>query len=220
MLQDVIQIRMAMVCCYAVRMGGAVYLIDTGFVGGENAIERALDQEGWRDLPVKGILLTHGHLDHTLNVAALASRHGSWVAAPAGDRALLEGEFNVGGLGCVGGMMQQVGATLLNYKKPTEINWFENKTSCEFPAGIEVVSLPGHTDGHTGFLFGRYLFCGDVFASLVFFSHRPPGIFNHNSERAEKSLLKVAGMDIDGVLPCHCDKASPETHLERLRGRA
>ncbi|NOY00948.1 MAG: MBL fold metallo-hydrolase [Verrucomicrobia bacterium] len=220
MLQDVLQIRMAMVCCYAVRMGGAVYLIDTGFVGGENAIERALDQDGWRDLPVKGILLTHGHLDHTLNVVALASHHGAWVAAPEADRVLLEGDFSVTGLGCVGGMMQQAGATMLNYKKPTGINWFYNKTSCEFPAGIEAVPLPGHTDGHTGFLFGRYLFCGDLFASFGAYSHRSPGIFNHHGEQAEESLLKVADMDIDGILPCHCDKASPETHLERLRRMA
>lgn len=217
MLSDVLQIRGPMVCCYAVREGGSIYLIDTGFINGVKAIERALDREGWRDLSVKGILLTHGHLDHTLNAAALASWYGAWVVAPEADRSLLEGDFRTCGFGRVGGLMQQAAATLLNYRNPTEINWYENNTGFDFSDRIKSVALPGHTSGHSGILFGRHLFCGDVFASFGFLSHLPPGIFNNDTELAQMSLRAVAEMDIDGVLPCHCDKATPEIHLERLR---
>lgn len=217
MLKNVIQIRMPMVCCYAVREGDSVYLIDTGFVGGVKAIERALNREGWRDLPVKGILLTHGHLDHTLNAAALASKYDTWVAAPLADRSLLEGDFSISGLGRVGGLMQQAGAALLNYRKPDEIIWYKQDSGGEIPDCFKVVALPGHTAGHSGFLFGRHLFCGDAFASFDVLLHLPPRIFNNDTDLAQRSLCTVAEMNIDGVFPCHCDKAVPKTHLERLR---
>ena len=206
-----------MVCCYAVRVDGAVYLIDTGFIGGMGAIERALDQEGWRDLPVKGILVTHGHLDHTLNAVALASKYGAWVAAPLEDRSLLEGDFRGDGLGRLGGVMQQVGAAFLKYRKPDEINWFHKGSTEKFAESFKRVVLPGHTAGHSGFLFGRYLFCGDLIASHRRISHWPPSIFNKNTEQAKRSLKLVAEMDIDGIYPNHCDQTSPEVHLERLR---
>ncbi len=209
-----------MVCCYAVRDGDSAYLIDTGFVGGLNVIEKALEQEGWCELTLKGILLTHGHLDHTLNAEAIASRHDAWVMAPGADRSLLEGDFSGEGLGRVGGVMQQAGAALLNYRKPDEIIWYQKETRFDFPAGIEIVPLPGHTAGHSGFLLGRHLFCGDAFASFADFPHLPPQIFNNDTEQAKVSLGVIAGMDIDGVFPHHCDKASPEVHLERLRRMA
>lgn len=220
MLENVIQIRCPMVCCYAVRVNECVYLIDTGFVGGVKAIERALDQEGWRGLPVKGILLTHGHLDHTLNAASLAERHQAWVVAPAADRLLLNGDFRVTGLGWVGGAMQQLGAVFFHYRKVEDITWYEEDALEVFPDGLSTVKLPGHTAGHSGFLFGRHLFCGDVFASFGAATHLSPRIFNEDTELAKKSLLEVAKMDIDGVFPHHCDRAPPEIHLERLRGIA
>ena len=113
--------------------------------------------------------------------------------------------------------MQRAGAAFLNYREPDEISWYEKDTSCEIPNCFKVVALPGHTGGHSGFLFGRYLFCGDVFASFGVLSHLPPRIFNNDTGQVKTSLCKVVEMDIDGVFPCHCDKAAPETHLERLR---
>lgn len=220
MLDNILQIRMPIVCCYAVREGESLYLIDAGFVGGVGAIERALDQDGWHDLTLKGILITHGHLDHTLNAAALAAKYDAWVAAPKADKALLKGDFSGCGIGRVGGWMQQAGASLLNYKRPVDVRWYDPDTRFDFLGGIKVVALPGHTAGHSGFLFGRNLFCGDLFASFAVFSHLPPRVFNENTAVAKTSFLKAAEMGIDGVFPCHCDGASAEIHLERLRKRA
>ncbi|MCF6313047.1 MAG: MBL fold metallo-hydrolase [Verrucomicrobiales bacterium] len=212
-----LQIRMPMVCCYALRQGDAVYLIDTGFVGGAKVINRALQQRGWGDLQVEGILLTHGHLDHTLNAARLADEYGAWVMAPEKDKVLLEGDFSGDAWGKVGGWMQQAAALVLRYKMADDIIWYQEDTSCDLRVeGLQVSSLPGHTAGHSGFLYQGYLFCGDLFASHDFFTHLPPSIFNQNTVAAKSSLLQVAEMDLEGVFPCHCDRVTPEVHLSRL----
>lgn len=216
MLKDVLQIRCPLVSCYALRQGDALYLIDTGFLGAVKAIEQALDQDGWRELSLKGIILTHGHLDHTFNAAKLAAKHGAWVMAPEADRVLLEGDFHATGLGWVGGQMQQIAASLFGYQHPADVRWYDGDTSFDFLNNFKLLPLPGHSAGHSGFVWGRHLFCGDLFASFALFSHWPPGIFNLDNEQVKKNLLRVAKMDLEGVFPHHCDKVSAAKHLERL----
>jgi glyoxylase-like metal-dependent hydrolase (beta-lactamase superfamily II) len=84
---------------------------------------------------------------------------------------------------------------------------------------LRAVHLPGYTRGHTGyFCEGRgLLFSGDLFASFSRFAHLPPAFFNCDSDQNARSLERVLGLDVEGIIPNHCDGASPEMHLERLR---
>lgn len=85
--------------------------------------------------------------------------------------------------------------------------------------GLQAIHLPGHTTGHTGYLCKKLglLFSADLFASYGSFSHLPPEIFNANSEQIPTSVDRALQLEITGVLPNHCDHASPEEHLARLK---
>ena len=217
---NILQIRTRFVCFYVLRDGDGLYLIDTGFLGGMRSLKRGLKERGWEDLPVRGVFLTHGHLDHVFNVSAVLREYpDAWVAAPAGDRELMQGKFmGASGLGKIAGIGQQMAAAMFRYRKPESVRYFEPGESFDVCGGLLSIPLPGHTPGHCGYLLGDdLLFAGDVFASVKHRSHRPPAFFNHSTVGAEESLQKVAVMPLTGVYLGHCDKAAPEVHLARLR---
>ncbi len=87
---DLLIVRTFIVQFFILRDGDDLYLIDTGFIGGIRALEKALTARGWHTLPIRGILLTHGHLDHVRNAPALAKKHGAWIAGPEGDGATIK----------------------------------------------------------------------------------------------------------------------------------
>ena len=82
MHEDLLQVRSLGVNFYVLRDAVGLYLIDGGFIGGRRKLGRALQEKGWDQDPIVGIILTHGHLDHILNVGRLADATGAWVAAP------------------------------------------------------------------------------------------------------------------------------------------
>jgi glyoxylase-like metal-dependent hydrolase (beta-lactamase superfamily II) len=73
---DILQVRALALCFYVLRDSTGLYLIDGGFVGARYLLARALRRRGWNREPVRGIIVTHGHLDHILNVASLARESG------------------------------------------------------------------------------------------------------------------------------------------------
>lgn len=85
--------------------------------------------------------------------------------------------------------------------------------------GLKVVHLPGHTAGHSGFYCEklRWLFCGDLFASLGCLSHFPPAIFNSDGGQMAASVSKALALELVGILPNHADTAPPGVHLQRLQ---
>jgi len=82
MYDDVLQVRSAGVNFYVLRDSDGLYLIDSGFIGGRSHLINALQLKGWANEPIVGILITHGHLDHILNVVQIAKEFGAWIAAP------------------------------------------------------------------------------------------------------------------------------------------
>ena len=84
---NVLQVRSFGVNLYVLRDSRGLYLLDGGFVGGRHLLRRALEASGWASEPIVGIVVTHGHLDHILNVGRLAQDTGAWIAAPRMDTA-------------------------------------------------------------------------------------------------------------------------------------
>lgn len=219
MREDLLQVRNFPVCFYALRDGDSLYLIDTGFVGGVACLDRALATRGWHDIPIRGIILTHGHLDHILNVSEIANRHNAWIAAPRLDADRYEGRSVCHGISRITGIAEAVGRRLLSFQSFTPTRLIDDGELLDIWHGLQAVHLPGHTAGHTGYFCKKLglLFAADLFASYGSFTHLPPKVFNSDSEQIRTSVDRALRLEMTGVIPNHCDLASPEEHLARLK---
>jgi len=217
--EDLLQVRSPGVNFYVLRDARGLYLIDGGFVGGRARLQRALKARGWDSEPIRGILVTHGHLDHILNLGRIAEETGAWIAAPRLDASHYQACPSYRGAARVGGWLEAAGRPLLGFRAFTPARLLDDGDSLDIWHGLTVVHLPGHTAGHSGYYCERLrlLFCSDLFASYGSLSHLPPAIFNRDSAEAHKSVSRALELDLVGVLPNHCDHSAPELHLERLR---
>lgn len=217
--KDLLQVRTALVCFYVLRDEQGLYLIDTGFVGGKRSLQRALKEYGWEELPILGVLLTHGHLDHIFNVRPIIEESGAWVAGSEADLAHFEGKASYSGVGKGVGWLEEMAKRIFGFEPFAPDRFLREGDLLEIWGGLEVISLPGHTRGHVGFYSAsrRLIFCGDLFASMERFSHLPPLFFNEDSAQNVGSIERVLALELNGVCPHHCDSASVEEHLIALR---
>ena len=217
---------------YLIIDEGKLYLIDAGFIGSYTPLVKALHQHGLADSPIEGIIITHGHIDHTFHAQKIADEYGAWIAAPLLDKELIAGNYSAQHLnkdqnkglhaGIIGNGMQHLAKHLFNYQAPhSPIDWFEHGRVFPILGGLKVINTPGHTAGHT-VLYSQtqhILFSADVFASHSRFPHMPPPIFNQNTELAKKCINQVLAIDpnLKGIYPNHGDLSSPSQHLARLK---
>lgn len=215
---DILQIRAPGVNFHVLRDSAGLYLIDAGFVGAWNCLQRGLRERGWEKEPVVGIIATHGHLDHILNVGAFARKTGAWIAAPRLDLPHYSGNMRYRGMAKVTGTLEAWGRPLLRFQSFTPDRLLDDGDMLDIWHGLRAVLLPGHTAGHMGFYCEslRLLFAADLFASYNWFTHLPPAIFNSAPAQIPGSVSRVLELDLSGVLPNHGDRADPEIHLERL----
>jgi glyoxylase-like metal-dependent hydrolase (beta-lactamase superfamily II) len=216
---DLIRIGCPGINLYALRSGDEYWILDSGFIGGVALIQRAVKRAGWDRYRCAGILLTHGHLDHTLNVVRLAQLHQVPVWAPRGDAALYRGEARYTGLARVCGVMEGIGRALLGFTPFDPDRTLDDGEVLPIWRGLTVVALPGHTLGHCGYYCARekLLFSGDLVASYAWDTHTPPDVFNADPTQIAGSVRKALALELAGILPNHSDGASPAMHLDRFR---
>ncbi len=216
---DLLIVRTFIVQFFVLRDGDALYLIDTGFIGGQRALRAALVARGWDHLPIRGILLTHGHLDHVKNAPSLARQHGAWIAGPERDLEHYENRARYTGLGRIAGILEWIGRRLLRQPAFRPARLLDGGDELPIWGGLRVIALPGHTHGHCGYYSAqhRFLFSGDLFATFGLGPKIAPAYFNQDNAEARRSIHHALELPLDGVLPCHADQSPPAKQLEYLR---
>ena len=194
-------------------------LIDTGLVGEFFLLRRLLRKLELKPSDIKAILLTHGHLDHTGNLAVIRDWTGAPVYAHPAEQEHIRGTYPYQGTARWCGRMEAIGRTILRYRPAAIDHPLSDGEQLPFWGGLQVLHLPGHTAGHCGFYSARHdlLFSGDLFASYFYSVHAPPPILNSQPERLPASFARVAELNPRFLLPNHYDYADPQLHRQRFQ---
>ncbi len=219
-VENCLQLRGRVVHHYALLEDDGITLIDGGFLSNPPSKTAALLEEAGRSLSeVKQIILTHGHIDHTLHITELQRLSGAKVLAPRLDRAHIEGAYPYRGVSRVCGLLEKTARTLFRYEPPVIDQWMSPGDTLPFWEGLEVIPLPGHTAGHVGLYseVHQLLFAGDLFSNFHFNPKPPPRIFNVDNGLITESIRRANALPLaGGVLLSHCHEGTPADHRDDL----
>ena len=204
----------------AVRDGRDLTLVDTGWPGDVASLEQQLAAIGHDPRDVRAVLLTHAHVDHlgalnhlhdTYGVPVLM--HPDEVPLATGERREQAGPIDV----LTRAWRPQVAAwstrilragALRHPRVPHAEAW--SGDALDLPGRPVPVPCPGHTSGHTAYLFpdAGVVATGDALVTAHPVSRRDgpqrlPDFFSHAPAEARSSLDALAGLDADTVVPGH-----------------
>jgi len=211
---------------YAFAAGGGLVLLDTGWPADTawEALVAGLESIGAGVADVRGVLVSHMHLDHAGLAGRLRDASGAWIAMHPADRAvlvtfdLLDPERAVSGelafLRSLGASADEAAASVGSakaYKAFTSVGLPDRELSdgdlADVPGWrLRAVHTPGHTPGHLCFVdeLSQRLFAGDHILPRI-----TPNISVHALERVRpladylESLAKVRDLDVDEIMPAH-----------------
>ncbi|WP_052663551.1 MBL fold metallo-hydrolase [[Mycoplasma] testudinis] len=129
---------------YILLRNNTTIIIDPSFNG--DKISVFLKQRG---LTVNGILITHGHNDHTWSAKQLAKEFKAPIYVHESDYKLSKKieTYHFDQLG----QLDDSNVITFNKSLPTIGNWFE----------LKVLHTPGHTPGSSSYYTDKYVFTGD-----------------------------------------------------------
>lgn len=176
-----------------------VYVIDTG--SEENSgeiIDQVLMEMGWN---LKGVLITHGHEDHTAGNKYLQDKYGCQIFADAEDAVsirfpeIADAEYYGG---------KPFRELLVPGIKMPESSVCLDFNHEDFPEEVEIISLPGHSRGNCAFIMpDGTMFTGDTY----FIPDRKGRYLAYNYDIADviDSLKKIRDIKAERYAPGHGD---------------
>jgi len=124
---------------YLVRGAEGLLLVDSGTPGSAKRILASIERIGAKPSDLRYIVLTHWHVDHVGGAAELKRRTGAQLAIHALDAPVLSGKERP-----PKGRLAMALPRLLRLERPAPDILLGGG---EIIAGLEVVHMPGHTDG-------------------------------------------------------------------------
>jgi glyoxylase-like metal-dependent hydrolase (beta-lactamase superfamily II) len=201
--------------CYIVVKDGLV-LVDTGVPRSERKILSYVRGTLRRDpSEIRTILLTHFHVDHTGNVAALKKAVNAKVAIHEGDAPYLSGEKPMPVPKARRSLLFRILRRFFRVKPVrADIILRDGDTI----AGLTCIHTPGHTPGSTCFhdREGKVVFAGDAVITAGGVIHGPSEEFSADVLQGHASLEKIARLDFEVLLSGHGEPVRPGA-AERLR---
>ncbi|WP_228978928.1 MBL fold metallo-hydrolase [Streptomyces sp. DH12] len=177
---------------------GESTLVDAGWAGAADAVDRALRRVGGDGARLRRIVLTHCHRDHVGAAAELARRHGAEVLAHRLDAPVIRGEAPVPDPDLLEWEvpLYQHGLTVPE-APPTPVHReLAEGDVLDFGGGAHVLHTPGHTDGSLAVHLPRHgvLFTGDTVASV---GGVALGVFHVDRATAAASMRRLAALPAD-----------------------
>lgn len=183
--------------CFALDDDGW-WLIDTGMPGSADAILHAAASLGQQPTGLRGIVLTHHHIDHAGSAADLHARTGAPIHAHPLDAELIRRgiparETLRGGPGIARrALMALGGGSMPRAYDPAPVAVeVEDDGSVPALGGLRAYHTPGHSAGHLAFLSAREntLIAGDACANLLGLD---PSFAHEDFPLARQSLARLA----------------------------
>lgn len=170
-----------------------IILIDASIPGRTKHIINEIKSLGINPQDVSHILLTHHDFDHIGNAKGLKDQTGAQLWASKEDIPFIQEEKMRPGLK---GLLQLV----LKIDKPVIDSIL---TEEQHPDSINVIPTPGHTPGHTAFLYKDALFVGDLALNRGGKLILAPGIFTDNKPLLMESLKRLNQQSFEWICPAH-----------------
>jgi glyoxylase-like metal-dependent hydrolase (beta-lactamase superfamily II) len=128
----------------------ALTLVDVGWAGAPERIERLLAAHGRALSQVRRVVVTHAHPDHVRGLAGLRARTGAEVLVHGADaRWLAAGRVpGTGRSGAAGRLLDRL--PLLHWAPVTADRLIDDGET--LPGDLRVVHTPGHSPGHVALL--------------------------------------------------------------------
>lgn len=206
--------------CYLVEGEDGVTLVDAGLPSHWYPVQRALGLIGRRLEDLRGLVVTHGHFDHVGIAWRLQQEHGVPVWAHPGDLRLVRHPYRYQpeGSRVVHPLTHPRGLPVLGAMVAAGALWVRGVDTdhelapgtLPLPGSPQVLHTPGHTDGEVVVFLPdrRALITGDALVTLdPYNGRRGPRIIapsaTHDTDQARASLVPLAGLAADVVLPGH-----------------
>jgi glyoxylase-like metal-dependent hydrolase (beta-lactamase superfamily II) len=187
-------------------MGEENLLIDTGMPGFSKRIIAELESLGADIKNIRKILLTHHDVDHIGNVKALLKATKAGVWAPAADVPYITGEKKRPG-------MKRAVSLLMPVKVPDVTGTYDRRQNF---GGLRAIPAPGHTPGHTIFLYRNILFAGDLLQTRGGKLSLLPAFMNWDMDEVKKSAALLKTLDFEWLCPAHGQPVKHDAALDQF----